>query len=476
MTKLESTKIKASGSTIFKFIDNMKAAVTNDSSKNLTTISTTKKHQPEKGSLMNFFQPQSKGNSKVQDNHTASSSIESRLKSNGVQVNGTISNNLMNGHAEIPKSDNSNAPVKKDITLSIEQQISGEEIDFGSENRNDLDNEESEWRNSNNTDPNLDNQIESEEIKFDDDELNEVLGHKKDEPILGNEDTSSTDKNIRLLSNLDIDLDSDSSNHCPNAKITTELNSKNSSQLRQTKQSQFFKQTKPFSSTRAGKVRLPELQEIDMQVLIELPEDIRNEILNEYKEKKKEEEKGEDSTDFKTPEVPEQNINHQASATPNEVNISFSQIDPEFLAALPNDMKNEVKHYCDAQKKVQKSPVEEKCVKNGWNIFKNDDKPQKNVIKSKRGRPRLGDRIVKNREKKASTVTSNNRFPRETEPTSSKMHVDAPEKNIKNQINEENPSASKSFYFDNSNGNSEHNEILSNLVSCLLELPITQVS
>ncbi|XP_058790711.1 DNA repair protein REV1 [Phymastichus coffea] len=478
ITKLESTKNKASGSTIFKFINNMKAAVSNDKPVNHITVPYTKK-QSTKCSLMEFFQPENKNNSKdsylqLQDYNKVSSNVESCSNLNEIQLDDNVLDNIMKGDkvTEIAKHTNVKTCLSNKITVSKENQFS-KELNFEDEIKDDSSNEKLKWPNSNNTDLNIDNHIESEELKFDDDELNEVLGNVKNEVFFRREDSNTDDINIRLQPILESDYDSDNSNQCQISKRTNGQQTKISSQLRQTKQSQFFKQIKPFSSSRVSKVKLPELQEIDMQVLIELPEDIRNEILNEYKEKKNENMEDENK-DFRTSEPLILNNNIQTNTNINIEDISFSQIDPEFLAALPNDMKNEVKHYCDAQRKVKKLQIEDKRTNNGWYIFKNDEKPQKGITKSKRGRPKLADKVVKNKEKKAVASTSHNKFAKESEPSSSNIKVDLQDKNKKNQLSKETSVTNKSFYFDNSQVNSQHNEMLSNLVSCLLELPIAQ--
>lgn len=69
-----------------------------------------------------------------------------------------------------------------------------------------------------------------------------------------------------------------------NAEIS-KINEGKSQRLVQTHTENFFKQTKP-GIPKQTKVEMPPIQEIDMSVLIELPEEIRNEILNEYSTKR----------------------------------------------------------------------------------------------------------------------------------------------------------------------------------------------
>ncbi|XP_047344596.1 DNA repair protein REV1 isoform X1 [Vespa velutina] len=132
-----------------------------------------------------------------------------------------------------------------------------------------------------------------------------------------------------------------------------ESNNKNKTMKNmQTHQEQFFKQIKPNSGKNI-KTELPPIQELDMSVLLELPEDIRNDIFNQYKSSKQENTNSSSSNAG----VSNEQMNHQKNtgesvkeSTATE-NISFSQIDPDFLAALPADMQHDVQQYCIAKKK-----------------------------------------------------------------------------------------------------------------------------
>ncbi|XP_066599158.1 DNA repair protein Rev1 isoform X2 [Prorops nasuta] len=110
----------------------------------------------------------------------------------------------------------------------------------------------------------------------------------------------------------------------------------------QKRQQDYFKQVKP-SSTKTTKSYLPSLKEIDMCVLAELPEDIRNEIFNEYNANKC---KSEANDDIKT--LSRSNLSKPELEADNDMqqnfteNLSFSQIDPDYLAALTDEMKKEV--------------------------------------------------------------------------------------------------------------------------------------
>lgn len=68
-----------------------------------------------------------------------------------------------------------------------------------------------------------------------------------------------------------------SKNFQPNVKKVVTKNN-----VVQPKQVEFFKEKK-FSTKNNGHLKLPEIQEIDMGVLSELPPDIQKELLNEYR-------------------------------------------------------------------------------------------------------------------------------------------------------------------------------------------------
>ncbi|XP_043270006.1 DNA repair protein REV1 isoform X2 [Venturia canescens] len=145
------------------------------------------------------------------------------------------------------------------------------------------------------------------------------------------------------------------------AKINNETKKRNDST--QTLQNNYFKDKKSIAGRTSEKVTtMPPIEEIDMSVLIELPEDIRNEIINEYK-MKKQNEKREQQLDIpeknERPKLPTENKKNEvasiaknaANQVAEEVNLSFSQIDPDFLAALSDDVKNDVEMYCMVKKK-----------------------------------------------------------------------------------------------------------------------------
>ena len=161
----------------------------------------------------------------------------------------------------------------------------------------------------------------------------------------------------------------------------------------QTKQESYFREKKPIAR---GKATLPPIQDIDMAVLVELPEDIRNEILNEYKQNPLNENSSNnpsnplsEKTENKTNQMPDPNLNHSK----NEKYVSFSQVDPDFLAALPKDMRDDVQMYCMA-KKQERSNANKKTtmstkadgISEGWSMFKQSKCPKTTKSKSVRGR------------------------------------------------------------------------------------------
>lgn len=339
---------------------------------------------------------------------------------------------------------NSNEPDSStnDNLAQKQSQTSSEELDFRGSHES-----KSEKNDAQDISLSIENQLLSDEIQFDAQDLNNV-----DEKSEAN--------------NKAIDEASTRAENDMNVKTVTEKHVKHASQLKQTTQSEYFKQIKPSSSNRSSKIKLPDIREIDMKVLIELPEDIRNEILNEYKENKDNENIDNDRT---PPITPEKNINkvNVNSNSRLEKDLSFSQIDPDFLAALPDEMKDELKSYINEQKRVKNVQIKDTRPSHsdrGWNMFKNDKTRQKST-KLKSGKLKIT-RAGGKKEMKSSTFTNNKKI---------REIVQKPEQNIQTEERKAPVARNASFHFDPSNGNSEHSEILSSLVNCLLDLPISQV-
>lgn len=172
----------------------------------------------------------------------------------------------------------------------------------------------------------------------------------------------------------------------------------------QTHQEQFFKQIKP-NSGKNTKTELPPIQELDMSVLLELPEDIRNEIFNQYKSNKQENTNGSSSsagTSNVQVDHPKKTGESLKESTATE-NVSFSQVDPDFLAALPADMQHDVRQYCIAKKKDQLKNTNNLPNKN---IAVNNPNKQWGVLQyAKNARPLSKS---KNNGKYSKAISSNN--------------------------------------------------------------------
>ncbi|KYQ48769.1 DNA repair protein REV1 [Trachymyrmex zeteki] len=123
---------------------------------------------------------------------------------------------------------------------------------------------------------------------------------------------------------------------------------------KQTSQENFFKQVKP-NSGKSSKYEIPRIQDIDMSVLIELPADIRNEILDEYKRNKKQ-------ASMNTADTDQVNEVLHDEETLNVQNCS--QVDPDVLSALMKDdlhpdVQRDVQMYCDMKREANKVNLKE---------------------------------------------------------------------------------------------------------------------
>ncbi|XP_036138231.1 DNA repair protein REV1 isoform X2 [Monomorium pharaonis] len=131
-----------------------------------------------------------------------------------------------------------------------------------------------------------------------------------------------------------------------NVKVKDLLEKSNKKAIqRQMSQEHFFKQVKP-NSGKSLKYEIPQIQDIDMSVLIELPTDIRNEILDEYKRNKKQ---------FQVSTANTVNLNQVSQ---NNVQ-NCSQVDPDVLLALMEsdlhpDVQRDVQMYCNMKKEVNR--------------------------------------------------------------------------------------------------------------------------
>lgn len=121
---------------------------------------------------------------------------------------------------------------------------------------------------------------------------------------------------------------------------------------KQTSQENFFKHTKP-SSGKSLKYEIPRMQDIDMSVLIELPEDIRNEIFDEYKRNKKQQS-----------QVAADPVNEVSDDEKNSNIQDCSQVDPDVLSALMKndlhpDVQRDVQIYCNMKREANRVNLKE---------------------------------------------------------------------------------------------------------------------
>lgn len=261
---------------------------------------------------------------------------------------------------------------------------------------------------------------------------------------------------------------------------------KNESKTVQTHHENFFKQIKSGIS-RPTKIEMPPIQEIDMSVLIELPEDIRNEILNEYSAKK-----NEGKMDINI-----NKNNNSSSSKPistetkyDEQNISYSQVDPEFLAALSEDLRRDVQSYCTAKKaenclKLKKNETNINRVTNE-NIKHN--KKVENNSKNKNG-GKSGKTVSKNKKKNVQTIFKTIKNVNEIKNVSdNKINVGITKfttacidkiESVNDQITADEAeiilSHNRTISEDNDNTN-QHQDILIEVVKRLLNLPLKQVA
>lgn len=267
--------------------------------------------------------------------------------------------------------------------------------------------------------------------------------------------------------------------------VNIQTTCKNESKTVQTHHENFFKQIKSGIS-RPTKIEMPPIQEIDMSVLIELPADIRNEILNEYSAKK-----NEGKMDINI-----NKNNNSSSSKPisietkyDEQNISYSQVDPEFLAALSEDLRRDVQSYCTAKKA-------EKCLKlkkNETNINRvtneniKHNKKVENNSKNKNG-GKSGKTVSKNKKKNVQTIFKTIKNVNEIKNVSdNKINVGITKfttacidkiESVNDQITADEAeiilSHNRTISEDNDNTN-QHQDILIEVVKRLLNLPLKQV-
>lgn len=249
----------------------------------------------------------------------------------------------------------------------------------------------------------------------------------------------------------------------------------------------FFKQIKPGISR--PKVEMPPIHEIDMSVLIELPEDIRNEILNEYSANK-------NQTNANTNKNSKSSTSKAAISTEikcDEQNISYSQVDPEFLAALSEDLRRDVQMYCTAKKAEYNSKIRKDGMNSNGFVRNNENTKQikkgepnsKNKNSNKNGKATHS----KNKRKNGQTLNKALKNVNELEQISknktntgiARFIMPPVEKtdSVNDQITEDDTEAilshNRTISEDNDSAN-QHQDILIDLVNRLLNLPLKQVA
>ncbi|KAG7188595.1 hypothetical protein KM043_008225 [Ampulex compressa] len=262
-----------------------------------------------------------------------------------------------------------------------------------------------------------------------------------------------------------------------------EIDSKKSSKHVQMHQENFFKHTKPGTS-KAAKAELPSMDQVDMSVLIELPEDIRNEILNEYKANKNEQRRNEHGM---------KNGPQSVAGKPNngEHDISFSQVDPDFLAALSEDMRQEVQVYCTAKKKERVYSIQKEAEDKIVPV--NKPAKRKDILKHKKA-----DRIPKQKNKASKSATCKTNKQKILPACKTIEPRNKPEKNLDGEQNAHSQFAKRCINEKNINPDipldevesiithnhnilggkrdlNKHQEMLINLVNHLFNLPLEQV-
>ncbi|KAK9302744.1 hypothetical protein QLX08_005362 [Tetragonisca angustula] len=255
----------------------------------------------------------------------------------------------------------------------------------------------------------------------------------------------------------------------------------------QTRHENFFKQTKAGIS-RPTKVEMPPIQEIDMSVLIELPEDIRNEILNEYSIAKKNQNQtnvntGTDSISSTSKASVSTEINR------DEQTISYSQVDPEFLEALSEDLRRDVQMYCIAKKAEHSKIKKDETNNNGLTKHENAKQNKKVELNSKnKNNNKSGRGTHKNRKKNGQAVlkTSKNVNKPENVPENKIntgiakfiIPLEGKTESANDQITEDDTEAilshNRTISEDNDTTN-QYQDILLDLVNRLLNLPLKQV-
>ncbi|XP_057325173.1 DNA repair protein REV1 [Microplitis mediator] len=242
----------------------------------------------------------------------------------------------------------------------------------------------------------------------------------------------------------------------------------------------YFKQTKPG---KFSKTKLPEVQELDMQVLIELPDDIRNEIMNHYKSNAD----GDDGADGRNGNpVDEKNPDVNQRRLIDETSVTFSQVDPDFLAALSDDMKQDVKIYCMTKKKEKErlkntEPINLPIRAGNEVKSKRGRKPKKFVINNNNNTQSNGRVLAKAKEVKINERINNDNdrnlmITKRRSFLENEINISSNDNKLGVDDRREAIKSHQSFFRGRGRVKSdEHQEMLNNLVNYLFSLPLHQV-
>ncbi|XP_011701619.1 PREDICTED: DNA repair protein REV1 [Wasmannia auropunctata] len=264
-----------------------------------------------------------------------------------------------------------------------------------------------------------------------------------------------------------------------NTKVKEMLGKSNKKVMqRQTSQENFFKQVKP-NGGRSSKYAIPQMHDLDMSVLVELPADIRNEIFDEYKRNKKQ---AAISAASRVDPVNEVKYDEESSNVQN-----CSQVDPDVLLALMEndlhpDVQRDVQMYCDMKREAnransketnEKSDSERLQETNAISSKINDNKENAILVKSTcTNKP---ERIPQENAMHAGDQLCEKHDAVEATSTSCRIdHVDTSHNNVTMDKADTFILQNLSILHNNENVD-KHHEMLINLVNHLFTLPLQQV-
>ncbi|EFN88704.1 DNA repair protein REV1 [Harpegnathos saltator] len=275
--------------------------------------------------------------------------------------------------------------------------------------------------------------------------------------------------------------------HAAETKDPSGKSSKKTAQ-KQTSQENFFKHIKPSSGKSSKYEMPPRIQDLDMSVLIELPQDIRNEIFDEYKRSKERSRVDTETAAKNTTPLEEMNTRDEETPKTQE---SFSQVDPDVLSALMGsdlhpDVRRDVQMYCNMKREAYGVSSKETNKKEG-SSDRSVEQSQEAAASSSSEICRDGGDARHKDETKAACGISQDVKPHaenqpcmkdDTEETESAMH-----RTNRIEISRNNVAMDKADTFilqnlsilHNNENVDKHQEMLINLVNHLFTLPLQQV-